>query len=126
MKLLYLLALALARLKGADSSGWCASNFQSLDYPVLALQAQIGGVVRIGANITPNGAVRDTRIVSGNRILGQAAIENVRKWRFMRCSSDSVKPTPREKEIEIVYDFELVGVTTATAKTLFSYEHPIA
>jgi TonB family protein len=124
MKIFYSLALilSLARpsLEGADSDGWCATKLQSLDYPALALQARISGAVHLGAHITTDGSVRDTRIISGNRILGEAAENNLRKWRFMRCSSGSGK----DDDIEVSYNFELVGVTMSTPRTLFSYEHP--
>jgi periplasmic protein TonB len=52
------------------------------DYPVLARQTHIQGVVVIDAIIDEHGYVQEMRIVSGPPMLYQAALEALRKWRY--------------------------------------------
>ena len=51
-------------------------------YPPLAQQARIQGTVVIEATIGPDGRVTDARILRPTPILGTAAIDAVRKWRY--------------------------------------------
>ena len=51
-------------------------------YPPDALAAKIQGAVVIEATIDSAGHVRDTRVLSGNTQLQQAAVEAVRQWQF--------------------------------------------
>jgi len=50
------------------------------DYPVLARDARIGGTVRLSAVIGANGKVQDLRLLSGQPLLVQAAMDAVRQW----------------------------------------------
>lgn len=58
-------------------------------YPELAKRMKIGGVIKIEATVDPQGAVVDTKSVSGNHMLSVAAEEAVRKWRFMPGAAQS-------------------------------------
>jgi TonB family protein len=124
MKLHLLLASTALILQGASPESWCAAKLQSLDYPALALQARISGVVRLAAQIGRDGTVIETRIISGSEILGGAARENLRSWKFMRCSLSDSNRAREVDYIEIVYDFVLAGQTLSAPRTQFSYEHP--
>ena len=49
-------------------------------YPKLARDSHLGGVVRVQVIITADGHVREATLVSGNAVLGQAAVDAVKKW----------------------------------------------
>ena len=53
-------------------------------YPSLAEQARIQGNVILEVTINESGAVSAIRLVSGHSMLVQAALENVRRWKFHR------------------------------------------
>ena len=51
-------------------------------YPELAKRMHLQGVVRIEAVVRPNGSVKSTRVLGGNPVLTDAAVEAVTKWKF--------------------------------------------
>lgn len=51
-------------------------------YPELAKRMHLQGVVKIEAVVRPNGSVKSTRVLGGNPVLTDAAVEAVNKWRF--------------------------------------------
>ncbi|MBV8629624.1 MAG: energy transducer TonB [Silvibacterium sp.] len=58
-------------------------------YPELAKRMHIGGIVRVQATVAPDGTVSDVKILTGNKLLSQAAEEAVRKWKFAAGDSES-------------------------------------
>jgi protein TonB len=52
------------------------------DYPTLARLAHVDGPVVLRAEITPDGEVSGTEVISGHRLLRRAAEEAVRRWRY--------------------------------------------
>jgi TonB family protein len=57
-------------------------------YPPLARQARIQGTVILRIIINKLGAVRDTPLVNGHPMLAPAAVEAVKKWRYIPYESD--------------------------------------
>jgi protein TonB len=51
-------------------------------YPAQALQQRIDGLVVLQAWIAKDGSVRDLKMVKGYFVLGRAAIDAVKQWRF--------------------------------------------
>jgi protein TonB len=51
-------------------------------YPSFARQAHREGTVELRATISSDGVVRDVQVLSGDRVLAQAAREAVAQWRF--------------------------------------------
>ncbi len=51
-------------------------------YPELARRMRIAGVVKIEVVIAPAGTVKSTRVVGGNPVLVEAALDAVRKWKY--------------------------------------------
>jgi len=51
-------------------------------YPPEALRLRIEGTVRLEACIAPNGDVTQVMVISGPRLLWQAALEAAHHWRF--------------------------------------------
>jgi TonB family protein len=51
-------------------------------YPELAKKMHIHGIVRVEAVVKANGSVKSTRVLGGNPVLVDAAVEAVGKWKF--------------------------------------------
>ena len=51
-------------------------------YPALARQLKLSGKVRVEVTVSPDGHVKGTRIVGGNPILAQAALDAIGMWRY--------------------------------------------
>jgi TonB family protein len=58
-------------------------------YPELARKMNIAGVVKIEVVVSPNGPVKDARVVGGHPVLASAALEAAKKWRFEPASGES-------------------------------------
>jgi len=52
------------------------------DYPALARQTRVSGVVRLEAIIAADGTIRSVKLIQGPALLVQAAITAVRNWRY--------------------------------------------
>ena len=63
-------------------------------YPELAKSIKLSGMVRVAANVAPNGSVVSASVLGGHPLLGRAAVDAVRRWRF--------EPAPQQTE-EIVF-----------------------
>jgi TonB family protein len=51
-------------------------------YPELAKKMHIRGIVKVEAIVRPNGSVKSTRVLGGNPVLVDAALDAVGKWKF--------------------------------------------
>ena len=51
-------------------------------YPELARRMNIRGTVRVLVVVSPNGNVKESRVVGGNPILVNSAVDALKKWRF--------------------------------------------
>lgn len=60
------------------------------DYPETLKRLYVGGVVRVEVVVTPNGAVESTKLLGGNPILGQSAMQAVKRWRYAPASSKEI------------------------------------
>lgn len=67
-------------------------------YPALARQLKLGGKVKIEVIVTPDGRVKDTRIVGGSPILVSSALDAIRMWRY--------EPGPKETTEVVEVDFK--------------------
>jgi protein TonB len=65
------------------------------EYPSIARQLKIQGVVELEALVTENGAVEKVNIVSGNPTLTKPAAEALKKWKFnpFMAEGQAVKAT---------------------------------
>ena len=67
-------------------------------YPELARKMSITGTVKIEVVVSPNGTVKEARVVGGHPVLSGAALEAAKKWRF--------EPSPAESSGIIDFKFE--------------------
>lgn len=60
-------------------------------YPELAKRMHIHGSVRVEAIVRPNGTVKSTRVLGGNPVLVDAAVDAVAKWKFEPAQSETTE-----------------------------------
>ena len=58
-------------------------------YPEIARKMGLTGTVKILVVVSPNGTVKETKVIGGHPILVNAAIDAVKKWRFEAASTES-------------------------------------
>lgn len=58
-------------------------------YPELARRASISGTVKVVVTVSPGGELKDTKVVGGNPILVNAALDALKKWKFEPASEES-------------------------------------
>ena len=74
-----------------SSSDRKVSTRVSPNYPELAKKMHIHGVVRVEAVVKANGTVKATRVLGGNPVLVDAAVEAVGKWKFEPGQSETTE-----------------------------------
>ena len=67
-------------------------------YPELARKMSISGTVKVEVTVSPNGTVKEARIVGGHPVLANSALDAAKKWRF--------EPAPTESTGVIEFKFE--------------------
>ncbi|MGA7218878.1 MAG: energy transducer TonB [Candidatus Sulfotelmatobacter sp.] len=58
-------------------------------YPEIARKMNLTGTVKVAIVIAPNGSVKDAKLTGGHPVLGNAALDAVKKWRFEPASVES-------------------------------------
>jgi protein TonB len=73
-------------------------------YPLLAKQARVQGLVQIDAILDEQGNVIDMKIVSGPRLLYQAALDALKKWKY---EPSYLNDQPISVELIVTITFQL-------------------
>ena len=60
-------------------------------YPELAKRLHVQGTVRIEVVVRANGKVKSTRVLGGNPVLAQSAIEAAQQWRFAVSQNETTE-----------------------------------
>ena len=60
-------------------------------YPDLAKKMHIHGTVKVEAVVRPNGSVKTTRVLGGNPVLVDSALDAVGKWKFESGQSETTE-----------------------------------
>jgi len=76
------------------------------EYPEAARQQQMQGPVVLDVRIGRDGSVQDVNVVSGQRVLADAAIAAVKQWRF---KPRVLKGQPVEMQTRVTLNFRLPG-----------------
>jgi len=71
-------------------------------YPIIAKTAGVSGTVTLAATISKTGAIENLRVVSGNPMLRQAALDAVQNWRYRPYLLDD-QPVEVETTINVVF-----------------------
>jgi len=66
-------------------------------YPDLAKRNNISGSVRVELLITPDGRVKDVKVLGGNPVLVQAVVEAVMRFKY--------EPAAEESSVVLKFDF---------------------
>ena len=61
----------------------------SPSYPELARRLSIRGTVRVVVVVSANGSPKDAKVLGGNPVLVNAALEAVKKWKFEPAQDES-------------------------------------
>ena len=93
------------RVSSGVAQGNLIRNVQP-QYPVLARQAHIQGIVVLLAVIGKDGTVRDLHVKSGPPLLAQAAMDAVKQWRYKPYLLNG---EPVEIDTQINVNFTLAG-----------------
>ena len=102
-------------------SEWIPSSVESFPYPRLAQLASIRGDVELKVALASDGTPKQVIIVSGPKVLRDAAAEAVRKWSFVdTCQPFSTPPT----FVDVKVQFRLTGLTFETPRQSFVYVYP--
>ena len=78
----------------------------SPNYPPLARQARIQGVVVLQAEISKEGNIQNLQLISGHPMLAPAAIEAVKQWKYKPYLLNG---EPVEVETQVQVNFTLAG-----------------
>jgi TonB family protein len=68
------------------------------EYPELAKRNNISGTARLQVVIAPDGSVKEIKVLGGNAVLVEAAVQAVRKWKY--------QPGPSETILILKFDFK--------------------
>ncbi len=60
-------------------------------YPELAKKMHIHGIVRVEAVVKANGNVKSTRVLGGNPVLVDAALDAIGKWKFETAQTETTE-----------------------------------
>jgi TonB family protein len=91
-------------------------DFESLKYPVLALQTSYQGIVVVRVKLDNDGKVAAAVAISGHPLLIPDCLANIKKWRF--------QPNTGHAAV-IVYNFKLSYATKCkSAGSFFTLEAP--
>jgi TonB family protein len=86
------IASAAVRVGAQDTQNDFARHAKSKvqpAYPELARKMNITGTVKVEVTVAPNGSVKDAKVTGGHPLLGNAALDAVRKWRFEPAAAES-------------------------------------
>jgi periplasmic protein TonB len=75
------------------------------EYPLLALQARLKGIVVVEAQVDPHGRVASVRSLRGSPLLAEAAVKAVREWVYKPLLLNGI-PTPFLVTVTVTFNLE--------------------
>jgi protein TonB len=91
------------RISQGVSQGLIIRRVQPV-YPPQARQMRLEGTVELQANVAASGSISSVKQLSGDRILGRAAMDAVRQWKYKPYYLNG---EPVEVETQITVNFKL-------------------
>ena len=79
---LFVIALGLMFAAPAMAQERKAKDSVPPVYPEMAKSMHLAGTVKVQITITPQGQVRDAKIIGGHPLLADAAVRAISKWRY--------------------------------------------
>ena len=78
---------SVKKVSGSEATDAVVSKVQP-EYPPMARQLRVQGVVELDATVAGSGVVDKVNIVSGNPMLTKPAAEALKKWKFRPFTED--------------------------------------
>jgi len=75
------------------------------EYPKLASDSHIQGIVIVEAHVDSNGLVKSAEVLRGTKLLDEAAVAAVRQWRYRPLLLNGI---PTEFIVTVTVEFKLV------------------
>lgn len=75
-------ALLITTSSAQDTNGRKIVQRQDPEYPQIAKQMNLHGMVKIKVWVTPQGTVRRSEYIGGHPLLAEAAIKAVKDWKY--------------------------------------------
>ncbi len=91
------------RISQGVSQGLIVKKVQPI-YPAQALQMRVEGAVELQANISKTGTITGLKQLSGQNILGRAAMDAVKQWKYKPYFLNG---EPVEVQTQITVNFKL-------------------
>ena len=91
------------RISQGVSQGLIVKKVQPI-YPAQARQMRLEGKIELQANISQSGSISSVKQLSGDPILGRAAMDAVRQWKYKPYYLNG---EPVEVETQITVNFKL-------------------
>ena len=91
------------RISQGVSEGMVVKRVQPV-YPAQARQMRLEGKVELQANISQSGSISDVKLLSGDPVLGRAAMDAVRQWKYKPYFLNG---QPIEIQTQITVNFKL-------------------
>src|SRR5207244_1685299 len=61
------------------------------EYPALARQMHVSGIVKMEAVVNSNGKVKDVKVVGGHPLLAVSALHSAKSWQFEPAANETVE-----------------------------------
>lgn len=105
------------------SAQWEPTELAALQYPPLAKQARLTGIVVVRIELEEDGSVASAHALTGHPLLAMEVQKNVLRWKFRQVSSDAPRT---EQHPYLIYHFRLEGRCShaAACRTEFTVEYP--
>jgi TonB family protein len=58
-------------------------------YPEIARRMAISGTVKLAVVVSPNGSIKDAKILGGHPVLVNAALDAIKKWKFEPAAEET-------------------------------------
>ncbi len=105
------------------TSEWTPKRIVGMDYPRIALLAQVEGEIEVNCELNPDGSVHSAKPFGQAKphpLLLKAVQENAGLWIFMR-SSEGI---PKTNTIVLKYSFKLQGGPSDHPRSQFIFDYP--
>lgn len=116
--------LAVSLCHAQDATEWIPSRIVSIDYPLLALQSQTQGVVKIRCRVRADGSAIDCKLISGPPLLARSVSARIGEWRFRHAPLSASQPSGT---VILTFNFRLEEPpVTSPREATFIFEYPDA
>lgn len=95
--------LQIIRVSQGVSNGLLIKRVQPI-YPPLAMQMRVEGAVELEATVSKDGSTSNIKVLKGDPMLTQAAVDAVRRWKYKPYFLDG---QPVELQTQITINFKL-------------------